>query len=34
MRCILCAICWESTYDSIIDNVINVFRVLFSSRIR
>nr|DAO74362.1 MAG TPA: hypothetical protein [Bacteriophage sp.] len=34
MRCILCTICRESTYDSTIDNIINVFRVLFSSRIR
>nr|DAD95177.1 MAG TPA: hypothetical protein [Podoviridae sp. ctsNK10] len=34
MRCILCIICWKSTYDSTIDNIINIFRILFSSRIR
>nr|DAQ60449.1 MAG TPA: hypothetical protein [Bacteriophage sp.] len=34
MRCILCAICWESAYNSTIDNIINVLRVFFSSRIR
>nr|DAF36387.1 MAG TPA: hypothetical protein [Bacteriophage sp.]DAH14166.1 MAG TPA: hypothetical protein [Caudoviricetes sp.]DAN23273.1 MAG TPA_asm: hypothetical protein [Bacteriophage sp.] len=34
MRRVLCTICWESTYNSTIDNIVNIFRILFSSRVR